>query len=103
LAWAPSPGRPPPFGGSGRVPKAPEVGVPESSFAPATGMYAAKGAAYDPLNKIYFDSSAVRTGLNRGHAAISLERDPQGVGANLNIPPDVQQIVTNLNNGQWSP
>jgi len=85
-------------GTSGPKPKVPELGQPQSSTAPATGMYGKKVAAYAPLNSIYFDSPTVRKAIDQGQSVIGAVRDPQGQGANLNIPSDVEGIVKGLYN-----
>jgi hypothetical protein len=82
------------LGGSGPKPKVPDVGAPQSSTAPATGMYGQKVAAYAPLDQIYFDNHG--PGLNQAQAAIRAVRDPQGLGVDLGIPDDVNKIVGNI-------
>jgi hypothetical protein len=72
----------------------PEVGRPQSSAGPATGMYAQKVAAYSPLDSIAFDNHG--QALNQAQAAVRAVRDPNGLGVDLGIPKDVNDIVTNL-------
>jgi hypothetical protein len=52
--------------------------------------------AYAPLDNIYFDSPTVSGGLNQAQAGLRLARDPQGQGADLGIPDDVNNIVAKL-------
>jgi hypothetical protein len=82
------------FGGSGPKPKVPDVGVPQSSTGPATGMYGQKVAAYAPLDPIAFNDHG--NALNQAQGAIRAVRDPNGLGVDLGIPKDVNDIVTNL-------
>jgi hypothetical protein len=80
----------------GPKPQAPAVGQPQSSTGPATGMYASKVSAYAPLDNIYFDNPAYSGAINQAQTAIGNVRDPQGLGVDLGIPKDVNDIVTKL-------
>jgi hypothetical protein len=87
------------LGGSGPTPKAPDVGIPKGTdptgvpIAP-TGMYAAREAAYGPLDSIGYDTH--RAAIQRGDAAIQALRNPQGWNAPVDIPTDVSKIVGDL-------
>ena len=81
-------------------PKPPEVGAPASTDATGvprapTGMYAAKETGYAPLDSLYFDTHG--DAINRAQTAIRQVRDPQGKGAPLGIPSDVNSILTDKN------
>lgn len=82
----------------GKAPQPPTVGTPQSSTGPATGMYAQKTREYAPLDGIYFDTPTVRNALDQAHSTISATRDPQGLGADLGIPTDVNTLVKNVYN-----
>lgn len=77
-----------------RRPTIPDVGLPQSSAGPATGMYAAKTAAYQPLDSIAFDNHSPY--LNQAQAIIRASRDPNGLGVDLGIPKDVNDLVAKL-------
>jgi hypothetical protein len=83
-------------GGLGPKPKTPEVGQPQSSTGAATGMYAQKVAAYAPLDNIVFNNQG--SALNQAQAGIRAVRDPNGLGVDLGIPKDVNDIVASLSN-----
>jgi hypothetical protein len=84
------------LGGSGPTPKAPGVGSPGTGSTPATGMYAEKNAAYAPLDKIYFDGKAYQQPLVNAWNTIAKTRDPQGLGVDLGVPQNVQDIVNKI-------
>lgn len=77
-------------GGSGPVPKAPEVG---EAF-PATGMYAAKNAEYAPLDQIYYPRPIAA--VNAAAQQLRNARDPLGMGVSLGVPQEVKQTVGDL-------
>jgi hypothetical protein len=83
-------------GGMGPKPKAPEVGYPQSSTAPATGMYAQKTKEYSPLDSIYFDNPTTQNAINQAQAAVRAVRDPQGLGADLGIPKSLNERLMDL-------
>ena len=85
--------------GAGRMfaptgPKPPEVGQPQSSTGPATGMYAQKTAEYAPLDSLVYDTHG--DAINQAQSIIRASRDPHGVGVDLGIPQDVNDIVAPL-------
>ena len=57
-------------------------------------MYAQKVAAYTPLDATAFDNHG--QALNQAQAAIRAVRDPNGLGVDLGIPKDVNDVVANL-------
>ena len=75
-------------------PKPPEVGQPQSSTGPATGMYAQKTAAYAPLDSLAYNTHG--DAINQAQKIIRASRDPHGLGVDLGIPQDVNDIVTSL-------
>ena len=84
------------FGGSGPRPRAPDVGLPQSSTGPATGMYAQKTTAYSPLDSSLFNDHG--NAINQGQAMVRAVRDPYGQGVDLGIPADVNDILGKLQN-----
>jgi hypothetical protein len=83
-------------GGMGSELKVPEVGSPQSSAGPATGMYAKKAQEYAPLDSIYFDNPTTSAALDQAGRTIKAVRDPAGLGADLNVPDDVSKQVGNI-------